>query len=194
MRLNEIERGDTLGHRVLIGMISLVTGIRLPDAARVAFYHQDFVAKALGAWTQATMRDASPWSISERELMAALVAKWNSCPFCIGAHGAIAVKGMPRDLVESALADYRNAELPVGLVATLVFLEKMTRTPALLSAADARAVLEAGVGREALADAIAVATIFNIIARYANALDFAIPTPAEFDKAADMLLRRGYGS
>lgn len=126
MRLAEIERGDSLGHRILIGVISMVAGIRLPDAARVAFYHQDFVAKALGAWTQATLRGPSSWSVSERELMAALVAKWNTCPFCVGAHSAIAIKGMPRDVVDAALADYRAAPLPRRLVATLGFLEKMT--------------------------------------------------------------------
>jgi uncharacterized peroxidase-related enzyme len=194
MRLSEIDRGDTFGHRALIGLISMVAGMRLPDAARVAFYHQEFLAKTLGSWTQATMRAASQWSISERELMAALVAKWNTCPFCVGAHSAIAIKGMPRDVVDAAVSDYRTASLPAGLVATLGFLEKMTRTPAELSADDARGVLDAGVSHEALEDAIAVAAIFNIIARYANALDFAIPTPAEFDKSAAMLLKRGYGS
>ena len=45
----------------------------------------------------------------------------------------------------------------------------------------------------ALTDAIAVASLFAIITRYADALQFAIPTDAEFDKAADMLLKRGYG-
>ena len=192
MRLAEIDRGDSLGHRALIGFISTVAGMRLPDAARVAFYHQDFMAKALGAWTQATMRGPSAWSVSERELIGAMVAKWNSCAFCIGAHSAIAVKGMPQDVVEAALADYHSAPLPPGYVATLVFLEKMTKAPTELTAADARAVLGTGVSRDALTSAIAVATLFNIITRYADALDFAIPTAEEFDKSANMLLKRGY--
>jgi uncharacterized peroxidase-related enzyme len=194
MRLSEIERGDSLGHRALIGFISIVAGMRLPDAARVAFYHQGFVAKALGRWTQATMRGAGSWSISERELMASMVAKWNSCAFCVGAHRAIAVKGMPASTVEAVHADYPRAPLSAELLATLTFLEKMTRTPAELTGADARAVFDAGVSREALTDAVAVATLFNIVTRYADALDFALPTAAEFDKSADMLLRRGYGS
>jgi AhpD family alkylhydroperoxidase len=194
MRLGEIERGDTLGHRALIGMISLVARMRLPDAARVAFYHQNIMAGTMGTWTQTALRGPSPWSISERELMAALVAVWNTCPFCIGAHSAIAIRGMPRDAVEAALADYRTAPLPGGLIATLVFLEKMTRTPADLTGNDARAVLAAGVSRDALTDAMAVAAIFNIIARYANALDFAIPSAAEYARSATMLLKRGYGS
>jgi uncharacterized peroxidase-related enzyme len=175
-------------------MISAVSGMRLPDAARVAFYDQAFVSKALGSWTQATMRGPSSWSISERELMASLVAKWNSCPFCIGAHRAIAVKGMPAGLVEAAHADYRAAPLPELLRVTLGFLEKMTLFPKKLSGADVRAVFDAGVTSEALTDAIAVAALFNMITRYANALDFALPTAREFEKSADMLLKRGYGS
>ena len=52
----------------------------------------------------------------------------------------------------------------------------------------------AGVCSDALIDAIAVGTLFNIVTRYADALDFAMPTPEEFDRAASMLLKRGYAS
>jgi hypothetical protein len=31
-----------------------------------------------------------------------------------------------------------------------------------------------------------------IVTRYADALDFAMPTPQEFERAAKMLLKRGY--
>jgi uncharacterized peroxidase-related enzyme len=192
MRLGEIERGDSLGSRFLIRMTSMVSGMRLPDAARVAFYHKGFVAGPLGAWTQATMRGPSSWSIGERELMAAMVAQWNSCPFCVGAHGAIAARGMPRTTVDAALGDYHAAPISPQLEATLTFLERLTKSPDSITAADARAALDAGVTVEALTDATAVASIFAIITRYANALQFAMPTDSEFDKAADMLLRRGY--
>jgi uncharacterized peroxidase-related enzyme len=192
MRLAEIDRGDSFGHRALIGFISMVSGMRLPDAARVAFYHQDYLEGTLGNWTHATMRSDSPWPISERELMAAMVASWNNCPFCVGAHRAIAVKGMPHETVDAVLADYHSAPIATGFRTMLGFLEKMTKTPGELAPADARAVLDAGVSQPAFEDAIAVATLFAVITRYANALQFAIPTDAEFDKAADMLLKRGY--
>ena len=191
MRLPEIDRGDGFKNRLLIGFISMVSGMRFPDAARVAFYHRDFLGQ-LGAWTQATMRGSSDWTIGERELMAAMVASWNSCAFCVGAHGAIAAKQMPRAVVDQALADYKTASISEPLKATLAFLEKMTRAPNTLSQADAKAVLNTGVAEGALADAIAVAAIFNIVTRYADALKFAMPTPDEFDKAGDMLLKRGY--
>ena len=193
MRLREVERGDGLANRLLIRFISLALRMRLPDAARVAFYHKNFFGRSMGAWTQAAMRGPSTWSIGERELMAAMVAKWNSCPFCVGAHGAIAAKVLERQPVDATLADFRTAPISDGLKATLAFLEKMTSRPTQLMADDAREVLRVGVSFEALTDAIAVATVFNIITRYANALDFAIPTPEEFDGAARMMLKRGYG-
>jgi len=96
-------------------------------------------------------------------------------------------------VVTAVLADYRSAPIEVKYRATLVFLEKMTRHPDQLAPADARAALDAGVSPQELQDAAAVGAVFNIIARNANALDFQMPTPAEFAKAAGMLLRRGYG-
>lgn len=192
MRLAEVERGDSFRNRTLIRVISLALGARLPDAARVAFYHKDFVGSPLGAWTQAAMRGPSEWSVSERELMAAMVASWNSCPFCVGAHRAIAVRGMDKTVADACLADYRTAPIPDRLRATLAVLETLTTRPDDLHTEDIRAALSTGVTRQQLTDAAAVAAIFNIITRYANALDFTIPTEAEFDKAAGMMLKRGY--
>jgi uncharacterized peroxidase-related enzyme len=194
MRLHEIERGDGLFNRLLIGFVSLVSRMRLPDAARVAFYHKEFFASPLGAWTHAAMRGPSMWSVSERELMAALVARWNSCAFCVGAHGAVAAKEIRRSAVDAALVDFRTAPISENLKATLGFLEILTLRPMELTTEDARAVLRAGVSTEALMDAIAVCALFSIVTRYADALDFAVPTADEFDRAASMLLKRGYAS
>ena len=192
MRLPEIDRGDSVKNRLLIKMISMVSGMRLPDAARVAFYHKEFLSAALGAWTQAAMRGSSSWSVAERELMAAMVAKWNACPFCVGAHSAVAAKTIERPLIDAVLADFRSAPISDALKGTLAFLEVMTLRPAELSAAHASDALRSRVTVEALKDAAAVATVFNIITRYANALAFAMPSQAEFDRAATMLLKRGY--
>lgn len=194
MRLPEVERGDSFGNRLLIRFISAVSGMRLPDAARVAFYHKNFFSAPLGAWTQAAMRGPSAWSVGERELMAAMVAKWNSCAFCVGAHGAVAAKTMTRPVVDAVLADFRSAPITEALQGALAFLEIMTLRPMDLSADSAREALRSGVTNEALQDASAVAAVFNIITRYADALNFAMPTAAEFDRAAGMLLKRGYAS
>jgi len=192
MRLPEIDRGDGFANRLFIAFISLVSGMRLPDAARVSLYHKNFFGRPMGTWTQAAMRGPSMWSVGERELMAAMVAKWNSCPFCVGAHGAVAAKAMERSLVDAVLADYHSAPISVRLKSALAFLEIMTQRPGDLSSEHAKATLHAGVAAEDLADAIAVGTLFNIITRYANALEFVVPSSKEFDRAAGMLLKRGY--
>ena len=192
MRLPEIERGDSFRSRALIRVISMALGMRLPDAARVAFYHKDFVGPALSAWTQETMRGPSEWSIGERELMGAMVAKWNSCPFCIGAHRAIAIRGVEASVADACLTDYRTAPISEALRATLAVLETMTLHPEQLHGADMKEAMAAGVTQAQLKDAAAVGALFNIITRYANALDFTIPTDPEFDKAATMMLKRGY--
>lgn len=192
MRLPEVERGDTFGHRLLIRMISVFAGYRLPDAARVAFYDQGFAGPALGEWTHKAMRGPSAWSVSERELMAAMVASWNTCPFCVGAHRAIAVRGMDATVADAALVDYRTAPITDRLRAALRFLERMTNQPDELDETDAQTAMVAGLTVQDLRDAAAVGAVFNIITRNANALDFEIPSAQDFDSAAGMLLRRGY--
>jgi AhpD family alkylhydroperoxidase len=194
MRLPEIERGDGFANRLLIRFISMVSGMRLPDAARVAFYHKNFFGVPMGAWTQATMRGPSPWSVAERELMACMVAKWNACAFCVGAHSAVAAKEMQRPAVDEAISDYQTAPISGELKSALAFLEVMTLRAKDLRAEHAKVTLNAGVSAQALTDAIAVGALFSIVTRYADALDFALPTPAEFERAANMLLKRGYAS
>jgi uncharacterized peroxidase-related enzyme len=192
MRLREDERGDRLVWRLMIRGISLVSGMRLPDAARIVLYHKHFFGDPMSRWTHMAMRGESDWTIGERELMAAMTAKWNASEFCVGAHGATAARELGRPLVDTALEDHRRAELPARLRATLGFMEILTRTPETLTAEDARTVLREGVAPRALEDAIAVAALFNVIGRCADALDYEVPGGSDFDRAAKGLLARGY--
>src|SRR5215218_5642640 len=175
MRLREVERGDRLVWRLLIWFISLVSGMRLPDAARIVLYHRQFFGDPMSRWTHMAMRGESDWTVGERELMAAMTAKWNACEFCVGAHGAIAARVLGRPVVDAALQGVELAELPARLRATLAFLEVLTRTPDTLTAGDARTVLRQGITPQALEDAIAVAALFNVIGRCADALDYEVP-------------------
>ena len=74
----------------------------------------------------------------------------------------------------------------------LRFLRTMTLSPDSLGPADARAVLEAGVSRAAMEDAIHVAMMFNVINRVADGLGFHVPDEEAFEASAKMLLRFGY--
>ena len=192
MRLHEVERGDGPFWPFLIRIISLMSGMRLPDAARAVFYHKAFFGDPMSLWTHAAMRGESTWTVGERELIAAMTAKWNACPFCVGAHSAIAAQVLGKPLVQTALDDFQQAQLPPKLRSTLTFLESLTRRPDTLMAADVQAVLQEGVTPKALEDAIAVSTLFNITGRCADALGYEMLEERDFDRAAKRMLVQGY--
>jgi len=192
MRLNQVEKGDGFLQALLIRFISMVSGMRLPDAARIVMYHDDFYGKPMAAWTQAAMRGDSNWSVGERELFAAITAEWNSCAFCIKAHSAIASLVLDKTLVNAALEDFRQAKLGSKLQTTLAFLEKFAKTPDDITVEQVRTLLHNGISQQELEDAMAVVTLFSITVRLANALDFAVPDDSDFSRGAKRMLEQGY--
>lgn len=193
MRLKEVERGDTFFNRMLIPFISFVSGMRLPDAARAVFFHEDFFGAPMSAWTQGAMRGESSWSIGERELIAALTAQWNSCLFCIAAHSSIASKVLGKTFVERTMENDLT-DLSEKMRAVLPFLEKLTNRPDQLSSYDLRTLLQKGLQLREVEDAVAVCVLFNITTRCADALRYQMLDDKGFDKAAGMILERGYNA
>lgn len=192
MRIPEVERGDGFFNRALIRFISMVSGMRLPDAARIVMYHKKFYGAPMTGWTHAAMRGKSGWTVGERELMAALTAKWNACPFCTDAHGAIASLELGNPVVNAALADTKELPLSNKLQVTIAFLENLTLHPGEIGTSHIQTVLKNDVTHEELEDAIAVSTLFNITVRCANAFNFALLTKADLEKAAKRMLVQGY--
>jgi len=192
MRLTKAEKGDSFFHALLFRFISMVSGMRLPDAARIVMYHEDFYGKPMAAWTQAAMRGESSWSVGERELFAAMTAKWNSCTFCIQAHSAIASLAMDKTLVKAALEDFQRAKLPSRLETILVFLEIFAKTPDELTGEQVLTLFHNGITQQEVEDAMAVVTLFSITVRLADALNFAIPSDSDFSRAAHRMLAQGY--
>jgi len=192
MRLQEVEKGGSVGTRLLIRFISLVSGMRLPDAARIVMYYKEFYGDPMTAWTHPVMRGESGWSVGERELMAAMTAKWNACPFCIDAHSSIAALALDKSLVQTALDDYRRAELSPKLKATMVFLEKLAVRPGDVAVTDMQAVLQGGVSTGEMEDAMAVMTLFSITVRCANTFNFALLNGKDSERAAKRMLAQGY--
>jgi hypothetical protein len=93
--------------------------------------------------------------------------------------------------VDAVLADLGSAPIGPELRATLELLGKLAREGT-VSGDDMRAVLAAGVSREQVEDALAVAFAFNVTGRLANAFDFELLSPKGFEAGAKYLLKRGY--
>jgi uncharacterized peroxidase-related enzyme len=187
-----IDRDAPAVDRALNRFISLASGARAPDTLRVILKNKAFFGVSMGAWTQAAMRGPSAWSIGEREIMAALIAKWNACTFCADVHGAVAAKHMGAATVDAVLSNYHDASISEGLKKTLAYLEIMTLRPETLTLQDIKAVLASGISAESLTDAIAIGAVFNLIAGYASALDFSVLTPARRHRVAETLVKGGY--
>ena len=74
----------------------------------------------------------------------------------------------------------------------LRFLRTLTLDPDALGAADVRPLLEAGISRAAVRDAIYVAYLFNTYDRLADALGWEIPEKEAFEAMGKRLLKQGY--
>ena len=74
----------------------------------------------------------------------------------------------------------------------LGLLETFTLQPDQLSATRVRAVLAAGVTREAIRDAFYVAFLFNTYDRLADTLGWELPDQRFYAKSGQFLLKKGY--
>jgi uncharacterized peroxidase-related enzyme len=192
MRLAILDRGHGLGTKALFALIRAVSRQPVLDVIKLVKYRADFYGKPMQRVTHEAMRGPSAWSVAERELMAALVAKTNQCEWCTKAHAAVA-EGAYRDgvKVSAVLSDLETGAIEEPLRATLRMLLKLTREHA-VNGDDMRAVLAAGVSPEQIEDALAVCFSFNAITRLADAFGFFMPGPKAFEAGAKYLLARGY--
>src|SRR6202021_3884921 len=96
MRLPILDSGHGLGTKALFALIRVVSRQPVLDVVKVVKYRSDFYGGPMSAVTQEAMRGPSAWSVGDRELMAAFIAKTNQCEFCTKAHSAVA-RGAYRD-------------------------------------------------------------------------------------------------
>jgi alkylhydroperoxidase family enzyme len=192
MRLRILDRGHGFATKVLFALIRAVSRQPVLDVIKLVKYRADFYGGPMGAITQDAMRGPSTWSIGDREMMAAFVAKSNHSDFCTKAHSAVATAAYRNgEKVSAVLSDPDTASIAEPLRATLLMLGKLTREHA-VDADDVRAVLAAGASHKQIEDALAVCYSFNVIGRLADAFGFFVPGPKAFEDGAKYLLTRGY--
>lgn len=192
MRLAILDTGHSFGTKALFALIAAVSRQPVLDAVKVVKYRADFYGNPMSRVTQGVMRGPSAWSVGDRELMAALIAKTNECEWCTKAHSAVAELAYGDVAkVSAVLSDLETAAIEEPLRATLRMLRKLTREHS-VDANDMRAVLAAGVSREQIEDALAVCFAFNAMTRLADAFGFFLPGPKAFEAGAKYLLARGY--
>jgi uncharacterized peroxidase-related enzyme len=192
MRLSILDRGHAFGTKVLFAFIRTVSRQPTPEALKLIAYRPAFFGAQMKTVTHEAMRGPSAWSVGDRELMAAFVSKVNECEYCIKAHSAVAARAYGDEAkVAAALADLDHAPIAAPLRATLHMLAKLSREGS-VPVDDMRALLAAGVSREQIEDALAVAFAFDVTNTLACAFGFTVPGPKAFEAGAAFLLSRGY--
>jgi uncharacterized peroxidase-related enzyme len=150
------------------------------------------MARPLLEFQEAVMRGPSPFTVAERELMAAYVSGLNACDYCHGVHSRTAAAfGVPWDVLAVVFIDPDLAPVDPRMKPVLRYLGKLTRDPAHITEQDAEAVLLAGWNERALHDAVLVCGIFNLMNRMVMGLGIEA-TPDYHRISADRLHTIGY--
>jgi uncharacterized peroxidase-related enzyme len=114
----------------------------------------------------AILREHSPLTIAERELISAFVSGLNECEFCYNAHTVYAeTYGIDQSAFDGLLDDVNTANIPNKMKPVLNYAKKLTLKPHSLNQSDVDAVYDAGWNEEALHDIIAVIALFNFMNR-----------------------------
>jgi uncharacterized peroxidase-related enzyme len=192
VRLKILDSGHSFGTKALFAIIGAVSRQPVLDTVKLVRYRPDFYGGPMSKITQDVMRGPSTWSVGDRELMAAVVAKTNECEWCTKAHSAVAERAYSdAGKVSAVLANLETAAIEEPLRATLRMLRKLSREHS-VNVNDMRALLAAGVSRDQIEDALAVCFAFNTMSRLADAFGFFLPGPSAFEAGAKYLIARGY--
>lgn len=115
------------------------------------------------------MRGPSELSVQERELLAAYVSALNACPFCVGAHKALAeAYGVDPELLNVIIRD-EPAGAPERLKPVLELARKVTCASGAVTEGDLAAVLDVGFTEDTVHVIVAVAGLFSMINRMVDA-------------------------
>jgi len=117
------------------------------------------------------LRGESPFTVAERELMAAFVSALNACSYCAGIHEGVARNlGVEASLLADLVEDVDHSDLADKLKPVFRYLRKLTLTPARMTPQDAEAVFAADWDDRALHDAVAVCALFNFMNRFVEGM------------------------
>ena len=193
MRLKTVEQGRQIRQKLMLAMMRLVIGVRVPDVLRIVLHRSEFFGQPYYIWTQSIMRGPSEWSIGQRELFAAFTSYLNKCQYCLGHHKATSVQALGDErLIQAIFEDLNTAPVDEKTKLMLDFLRKLTLEPFYITAAEIVPLRAAGLSDDAIEDAIHICANFNIINRLADAFGFEIPSPKGLARSTEILLTRGY--
>lgn len=152
-------------------------------------------AEALGQLANALLRDESPLSRGDRELIAAYVSRLNDCHFCHTSHATFAALQLEEgwSLVDAVMADPATPRLRPLLRALLAIAGAVQKGGKHVSEAHIAAAREAGATDVEIHDAVLIAAAFCMFNRYVDGLaTFAPENREDYAGMGRQIVENGY--
>lgn len=186
MRLEVLEHDHRLPARLFQRIAALVSGEEIDDVGKTAMHRPEFFGRPFLAYVAEVLRGPSYWTPAEREYLAMVTSAANECPFCRRVHTEVA------RLESTGEVDVDTAAVRPELAATARFLERLSRAPDDVTAADIAPLRAAGVPDAAIIDALHVNAVFNLVNRLANAFGWTWDSESHVLAGAKALKRFRY--
>lgn len=117
------------------------------------------------------LRGKSELSDAQREILFAYGSALNACDFCHISHKYTAAElGVDEAAFEQLLVGIDDAPIEAKLKPLLRYVQKLTKTPSRMTAADVASVTTAGWSEDALFDAICICAFNNLMNRVVDAV------------------------
>lgn len=166
----------------------------VPGIRSLALFRPE-TAKPLYELAQVLLRDPSPLSPAERELIATHVSARNGCVFCASSHAAAARElfGADRTVVDGVLADTATERVSPKLKALLTIAGQVQQSGRAVTAEAVAAARAEGADDRAIHDTVLIAATFCMFNRYVDGLDTLTPTdPQVYAEMGRRLSTAGY--
>ena len=151
--------------------------------------------KHLYELAQVLLREDSPLTQAERELIAAYVSHRNNCMFCRNSHAAAArcLYEEKASVVDEVFLDMQNAPVSEKLKTLLNIAGKVQISGKAVTAQDIEAARQLGAGDREIHDTVLIAAAFCMFNRYVDGLASFTPTNAdEYAEMGRRMVEKGY--
>ena len=166
----------------------------VPGIRSLAMFRPE-TGKHLYDLAQVLLRDPSPLSPAERELIATHVSARNNCVFCMSSHAAAARElfADKREVVDCVIHNEPSAQLSDKMKALLNIAGKVQESGKLVTDEDVLEARRHGAEDRDIHDTVLIAATFSMFNRYVDGLASLTPTdPKEYEPMGKRLATMGY--
>lgn len=166
----------------------------VPGIRSLVMYRPE-TGKHLYQLAHVLLREASPLTSAERELIAAYVSHRNDCMFCMSSHAAAArcLYGDEAIIVDDVLKDMEQSGISDKLKALLIIAGKVQLSGKAVTLQDINAAKALGATDREIHDTVLIAAAFCMFNRYVDGLATLTPTDSEtYKEMGRRMVEKGY--